>query len=48
MGRDLTLYPKKASKKDLMNFIESFGFIKCIHLWNWPKGTLNYSWFEGD
>jgi hypothetical protein len=46
MGRDLTLYPDKATKKELKEYIESFGFQKCQHLWDWPKGTLNYSWFE--
>lgn len=46
MGRDLTLYPKKATKQDLKEFVESLGFVKCKHLWDWPKGTLNYSWFE--
>jgi len=46
MGRDLTLYPRKASKKELKNYLESLGFIRCSHLWNWPKGTLNYSWFD--
>ncbi|PKP57908.1 hypothetical protein CVT91_09590 [Candidatus Atribacteria bacterium HGW-Atribacteria-1] len=46
MGRDLTLYPSKASKKELKNLVESLGFVKCSHLWDWPKGTLNYSWFD--
>ncbi len=46
MGRDITLYPKKASKKELKDFLESLGFTKCTHLWDWPKGTLNYYWFE--
>lgn len=46
MGRDVTLYPEKASKKDLKDFLENLGFEKCGHFWDWPKGTLNYSWFE--
>lgn len=46
MGRDLTLYPRKARKKEIKIFLESLGFIRCSHLWRWPKGTLNYSWFE--
>ncbi|MCP4370225.1 MAG: hypothetical protein GY797_19245, partial [Deltaproteobacteria bacterium] len=46
MGRDLILYPKKATKKQLKEFLEGLGFEKCDHLWNWPKGTLNYSWFD--
>jgi hypothetical protein len=46
MGRDLTLYPKKASKTDLKKYIVSLGFQPCKHLWDWPKGTLNYFWFN--
>lgn len=46
MGRDLTLYPRKASKVDLKEYIESLGFRRCKHFWDWPKGTLNYSWFD--
>ena len=46
MGRDLTLYPDKASKRDLKVYLEGLGFQKCKHLWNWPAGTLNYSWFD--
>jgi len=46
MGRDITLYPKKATKKDLKDYLENLGFVKCSHLWDWPKGTLNYSWFD--
>lgn len=46
MGRDITLYPKKATRDDLRKYIEGLGFVKCEHLWYWPKGTLNYSWYE--
>jgi len=48
MGRDLTLYPQKASKKDLSEYLEGLGFVRCKHFWDWPKGTLNYSWFDYD
>ncbi|PKO02249.1 MAG: hypothetical protein CVU43_08725 [Chloroflexi bacterium HGW-Chloroflexi-5] len=46
MGRDITLYPQKASKNDLKIYLETLGFRKCKHLWDWPQGTLNYSWFD--
>jgi hypothetical protein len=46
MGRDVTLYPKKASRDDLKKYLEGLGFEKCGHFWDWPKGTLNYSWFD--
>ncbi len=46
MGRDVTLYPKKATRDDLRKYLEGLGFVKCGHFWGWPKGTLNYSWFD--
>lgn len=46
MGRDVTLYPNKASREDLKKYLEDLGFVKCGHFWDWPKGTLNYSWFD--
>ena len=46
MGRDLTLYPDKASRKDLSDYLKNLGFVRCGHFWDWPKGTLNYLWFD--
>lgn len=48
MGRDVTLYPQKATKNDLKTYIEGLGFQRCGHFWDWPKGTLNYSWFDSE
>jgi len=46
MGRDLTLYPKRATKKQLKDYLENLGYERCSHFWDWPNGTLNYSWFD--
>lgn len=46
MGRDLTLYPKTASRDSLKAYLEGLGFTRCDHLWDWPAGTLNYLWFD--
>jgi hypothetical protein len=46
MGRDLTLYPRKASRSDIKDYLESLAFQRCEHFWEWPEGTLNYSWFD--
>ena len=46
MGRDLTLYPKKATKRELKLYLEGLRFRRCSHLWDWPAGTLNYCWFD--
>ena len=34
------------SREELKNYLESMGFVKCKYFWDWPKGTLNYSWFD--
>ncbi|MEO6561849.1 MAG: hypothetical protein ABIN99_02220 [Nitrosospira sp.] len=46
MGRDITLYPQKASRLELKQYLEDLGFVRCKHFWDWPRGTLNYSWFD--
>ncbi|MDD2785599.1 MAG: hypothetical protein PHS79_01745 [Patescibacteria group bacterium] len=46
MARDITLYPRKASQRELSDYLKSLGFERCDHFWDWPKGTLNYFWFE--
>ena len=48
MAREIILYPKKASKNELKEFVEKRGYKKTEHLWNWPKGTLNFFWFDDD
>ena len=47
MGRDLRLYTETASKAQLVSYITSLENIESSsHLWNWPKGTVHYHWFE--
>ena len=46
MRRDVTLYSKKATKDELKKYLEDLGFEKCGYSWDWPKGTLNYLWFD--
>jgi len=46
MGRDLTLYPRSASRSNFKAYVEALGFRKCKHFCIWPSGTLNYSWFD--
>ena len=46
MGRDLILYPRRATRSELKAYLEALGFRKCKHFWDWPQGTLNYSWFD--
>ena len=48
MGIDITLYPEKASRKELRNYILSLNFEKARAILDWPTGTLTYSWFEYD
>jgi hypothetical protein len=43
---EIILYPKKARRDDLRDLLVSCGFKPCQHLWDWPKGSLNYWWFD--
>ena len=46
MSIEIILYPKKAKKNDLINHLLNLGYVKCNHLWNWPKGSVHFAWFE--
>lgn len=46
MGYDLTLYPKRATRKELKNFIEELGFKPFKDILSLSKSRLNYYWFE--
>ncbi|MGB7293339.1 MAG: HEPN domain-containing protein [Thermodesulfobacteriota bacterium] len=46
MSIEIILYPKKARRDDLRDLLVSCGFKPCQHLWDWPKGSLNYWWFD--
>lgn len=46
MSIEVTLYPEKAKKKDLIIHLESLGYYKCDHLWNWPQGSEHFHWFQ--
>lgn len=40
MGRDVTLYPKKATRDELKKYLEDLGFEKCGHFGIGPKEPL--------
>lgn len=46
MGRDLTLYTKNATREELCEYLKGLGFVPTNHLWKWPEGTRNFSWFD--
>jgi hypothetical protein len=46
MSIEITLHPARGSRKELRKLLEALGYRPCNHLWTWPKGTLNYHWFD--
>jgi hypothetical protein len=46
MSTEIILHPRNATKDQLRKLLVSHGYIKCEHLWEWPKGSLNFFWFE--
>ena len=43
---EIILHPKAASRDDIANLLKGLGYRPCEHLWDWPKGSLNFQWFE--
>ena len=46
MSIEVTLHPKRAGRDDLRKFLQEQGYLPCEHLWDWPKGSLNFHWYE--
>ena len=46
MSIEIVFHPKSASKDDLKEHLLSLGFRSCQHLWDWPKESLHFHWFE--
>jgi hypothetical protein len=46
MSIEIIYYPKKARKEDLVKHLKSMDYYTTNHLWDWPKGSLHYHWFE--
>lgn len=46
MGRDLALYPKKASKKELRKHLINLGYNKTSSAFDTDNRSLHYSWFD--
>jgi len=48
MSTEVILYSKSATKKHLCGHLISLGYRPSGHLWNWPKGSRNFHWFEAE
>lgn len=46
MSIEIILHPQEATKTDLRQLLLTRGYAKCGHLWQWPKGSANYQWYE--
>lgn len=46
MSIEVILHPKNATRDQLRQLLEKRGYHPTDHLWDWPKGSLNYHWFD--
>ncbi len=46
MSIEIVFYPKVATKDDLKRHLTDLGCLPCEHLWDFPKGSIHYYWFE--
>jgi hypothetical protein len=46
MSIEINLHPVRGSRRELRELLEELGYRPCNHLWKWPRGTLNYHWFD--
>jgi hypothetical protein len=46
MSIEIVYHPARATKADLKRHLISLGFRPTAHLWEWPKGSVHYHWFE--
>ena len=46
MSIEIILYPNSADKKVLCTHLAYYSFQPASHLWNWPKGSRTFQWFE--
>ena len=48
MSIEVVLYPDCVDKDTLCRYLRAFNFEPCDHLWDWPKGSQHFHWFESD
>ena len=46
MSIEIFLHPLHATREQLRQLLEELGYQSCDSLTKWPKGTLNYHWFD--
>ncbi len=46
MSVEITLYPRAATREQLRRLVVSFGSQNTGHLWDWPKGSLHFVWYD--
>lgn len=46
MSIEITLHPRESSRESLRKFLIGQGFKKTKHLWDWPKGSAHFFWFD--
>lgn len=47
MSIEITLYTKSKRRGDIQRLLRNLGYCPSGHLWEWPPGSMHFSWFEG-
>lgn len=46
MSIEITFHPETSDKRRLKALLDDLGFEPARHLWDWPKGSLHFHWFN--
>lgn len=46
MSIEIIFCPEAASRDALKDLLHELGFSPASSIWNWPKGTLTYHWYD--
>ena len=46
MSIEVSFHPTRSSRDELKKLVRELGFTPSGHLWDWPKGSLHFHWFD--
>ena len=46
MSIEVSIHPTRSSRDELKKLVRELGFTPSGHLWDWPKGSLHFHWFD--
>lgn len=46
MSIETVLHTKAKRREDIQRILNVMGYRPCGHLWDWPKGSVHFHWFD--